>query len=208
MRGVDVVTRFSVRDWRWDAKVRTAFRASTPLRAQRGPAGHLRCARGPAQRSGAGVHRRHLAALQGALPAQRGQCCAQAARVRGARCGEVDLPAADARDGGRRRGPRARRAGANFPSVAAKLRDAEADVLAYLTFPVDHWKSISSTNAIPAPWRAMTCQSRCTPRSRRASARNHLQRHRLPATGYPNPRKPADSMVCAGRQLEAGEQRR
>jgi putative transposase len=36
----------------------------------------------------------------------------------------------------------------NFPSVAAKLRAAEADVLAYLTFPVDHWKSISSTNAI------------------------------------------------------------
>jgi putative transposase len=36
----------------------------------------------------------------------------------------------------------------NFPSVAAKLRAAETDVLAYLTFPVDHWKSISSTNAI------------------------------------------------------------
>ena len=36
----------------------------------------------------------------------------------------------------------------NFPSVAAKLRAAESDVLAYLTFPVDHWKSISSTNAI------------------------------------------------------------
>jgi transposase-like protein len=36
----------------------------------------------------------------------------------------------------------------NFPSVAAKLRAAEADVLAYLTFPVDHWKSISLPNAI------------------------------------------------------------
>jgi transposase-like protein len=36
----------------------------------------------------------------------------------------------------------------NFPSVAAKLRAAEADVLAYLTFPGDHWHSISSTNAI------------------------------------------------------------
>jgi putative transposase len=35
-----------------------------------------------------------------------------------------------------------------FPSVAAKLRAAEADVLAYLDFPVDHWRSISSTNAI------------------------------------------------------------
>jgi len=35
-----------------------------------------------------------------------------------------------------------------FPGVANKLRDAEADVLAYLDFPVDHWRSISSTSAI------------------------------------------------------------
>jgi transposase-like protein len=35
-----------------------------------------------------------------------------------------------------------------FPSLAAKLRAAENDVLAYLEFPVDHWRSISSTNAI------------------------------------------------------------
>jgi transposase-like protein len=36
----------------------------------------------------------------------------------------------------------------SFAKVAAKLRDAEADVLAYLAFPTDHWRSISSTNAI------------------------------------------------------------
>jgi transposase-like protein len=35
-----------------------------------------------------------------------------------------------------------------FPKVAEKLRTAEADVLAYLAFPVDHWRSVSSTNAI------------------------------------------------------------
>ncbi|MGH7749233.1 MAG: IS256 family transposase, partial [Candidatus Dormibacteria bacterium] len=35
-----------------------------------------------------------------------------------------------------------------FPRVAAHLRDAETDVLAHLAFPPDHWKSISSTNAI------------------------------------------------------------
>jgi putative transposase len=35
-----------------------------------------------------------------------------------------------------------------FPGVAAKLSAAESDVLAYLDFPVDHWRSISSTNAI------------------------------------------------------------
>jgi hypothetical protein len=35
-----------------------------------------------------------------------------------------------------------------FPTVAAKLRAAENDVLAYLDFPVDHRRSISSTNAI------------------------------------------------------------
>jgi transposase-like protein len=35
-----------------------------------------------------------------------------------------------------------------FPTVAAKLRAAEADGLVYLDFPVDHGRSISSTNAI------------------------------------------------------------
>ena len=35
-----------------------------------------------------------------------------------------------------------------FPKVAAQLRNAEADVLAYLDFPTDHWRSVSSTNAI------------------------------------------------------------
>ena len=45
--------------------------------------------------------------------------------------------------------PRAQRVGAALSRrVAAKLRAAEADVLAYLDFPVDHWRSISSTNAI------------------------------------------------------------
>jgi putative transposase len=35
-----------------------------------------------------------------------------------------------------------------FPRVAAKPSAAESDVLAYLDFPVDHWRSISSTNPI------------------------------------------------------------
>ena len=35
-----------------------------------------------------------------------------------------------------------------YPKVAALLRAAETDVLAYMSFPVDHWRSISSTNAI------------------------------------------------------------
>jgi hypothetical protein len=35
-----------------------------------------------------------------------------------------------------------------FAKVAEQLRAAESDVLAYMTFPADHWKSISSTNAI------------------------------------------------------------
>ena len=34
------------------------------------------------------------------------------------------------------------------PRVAQLLRDAEADVLAYLAFPREHWSAISSTNAI------------------------------------------------------------
>src|SRR5437879_2783850 len=35
-----------------------------------------------------------------------------------------------------------------FPRVADQLRVAEADVLAHLSYPMDHWGSISSTNAI------------------------------------------------------------
>jgi putative transposase len=35
-----------------------------------------------------------------------------------------------------------------FPKVAEQIRAAEHEVLAYLTFPPDHWRSISSTNAV------------------------------------------------------------
>lgn len=35
-----------------------------------------------------------------------------------------------------------------FPKVAELLRSAENDVLAYMNFPLDHWRSISSTSAI------------------------------------------------------------
>ncbi len=35
-----------------------------------------------------------------------------------------------------------------YPKVAELLRTAESDVLAYLAFPEEHWRSISSTNAI------------------------------------------------------------
>ncbi len=35
-----------------------------------------------------------------------------------------------------------------FPRVAKLVREAETDVLAYLSFPQDHWSAISSTNAI------------------------------------------------------------
>jgi putative transposase len=35
-----------------------------------------------------------------------------------------------------------------FAKAATLLRSAEADVLAYMSFPSDHWRSISSTNAI------------------------------------------------------------
>jgi transposase-like protein len=32
--------------------------------------------------------------------------------------------------------------------VAKLLRDAEADILSYLAFPSEHWRSIRSTNAL------------------------------------------------------------
>ena len=34
------------------------------------------------------------------------------------------------------------------PRVAKLLRDAESDILSYLTFPPEHWRSIRSTNAL------------------------------------------------------------
>ena len=36
----------------------------------------------------------------------------------------------------------------SHPKVAQLLRDAEEDLLAYLAFPSEHWRSISSTNAL------------------------------------------------------------
>jgi transposase-like protein len=35
-----------------------------------------------------------------------------------------------------------------YPKVAKLLRDAEADILSYLAFPSEHWRSIRSTNAL------------------------------------------------------------
>src|SRR5487761_1732322 len=35
-----------------------------------------------------------------------------------------------------------------YPKVAKLLRDAEQDILAYLAFPPEHWRSIRSTNAL------------------------------------------------------------
>ena len=35
-----------------------------------------------------------------------------------------------------------------YPKVAKLLRNAEADILSYLAFPSEHWRSIRSTNAL------------------------------------------------------------
>src|SRR5487761_1384264 len=35
-----------------------------------------------------------------------------------------------------------------YPKVAKLLRDAEQDILSYLAFPTEHWRSIRSTNAL------------------------------------------------------------
>ena len=35
-----------------------------------------------------------------------------------------------------------------YPKVAKLLRDAEQDILSFLTFPNEHWRSIRSTNAL------------------------------------------------------------
>jgi transposase-like protein len=35
-----------------------------------------------------------------------------------------------------------------YPKVARLLRDAEQDILSYLAFPTEHWRSIRSTNAL------------------------------------------------------------
>ena len=38
--------------------------------------------------------------------------------------------------------------GSRYPQVAAFLRDAEDDVLAYMAFPAEHWRRIHSTNVL------------------------------------------------------------
>lgn len=38
--------------------------------------------------------------------------------------------------------------GSRYPQVAALLRDAEDDVLAYMAFPAEHWSRIRSTNVL------------------------------------------------------------
>ena len=37
---------------------------------------------------------------------------------------------------------------ARFPKVAEMLLEAEEDILAYMTFPVEHWRQIHSTNPL------------------------------------------------------------
>ncbi len=36
--------------------------------------------------------------------------------------------------------------GRQFPAVAAMLRDAEEELLAFTVFPIGHWKKVWSTN--------------------------------------------------------------
>ena len=40
---------------------------------------------------------------------------------------------------------------AKLPRLAALLDEAEVDVLAFMTFPREHWDKISSTNPIERP---------------------------------------------------------
>jgi len=66
-----------------------------------------------------------------------------------------------------------------YPKVAELLRSAEADVLAYLAFPEEHWRSISSTNAIEASTPRLTAGPKVVASSQ--SAALPAPHHRGPA---------------------------
>jgi putative transposase len=46
-----------------------------------------------------------------------------------------------------------------FPRVAALMEAAEADVLAYLAFPREHWRRVPSGPGAPIPWSGSTARS-------------------------------------------------
>ena len=117
-------------------------------RARRGAAGDQRRPPGPQGRHRGGPAGGELAALPGALPAQRPGPGAQGGPADGGRHHPHRLRPA------RRRGAREqwRRVAdgfrQRFPRLAELMDEAEADVLAYLAFPPEHWRQIWSTNPL------------------------------------------------------------
>jgi len=145
-------------------------------------AGDLRCARGAEGRSRQGA-RRHLAALQGPLPAQtplahagKGQRQMVLAAINTAFAQEsFDTASAQWRlVADQLRG--------KFPKLAELMDGAETDVLAFMTFPKAHRTQIHSTNrssgSTPRSSGAPTssASSRMKPRSLGSSARCYSSR--------------------------------
>jgi len=54
-----------------------------------------------------------------------------------------------------------------FPTVAAMLRDAGADITAFAEFPKAHWRKVWSTN----PWSDSTVKSSAAPTRQEAELR-------------------------------------
>ena len=97
---------------------------------------------------GVGVPRRRLAALPGALHAQRARRGPQGQPGDGRRRDPHDLRPARRRPRARAVRGHRRHARQAAPQGRAMLRDAHDDLLAFTGFPAAHWKKIWSTNPL------------------------------------------------------------
>ena len=116
---------------------------------RRGPAGDQRCPPGPEGRDRGGAPGRELAALPGPLRPERPRRWCPRRRPRWSRRRSApsspSRTPASAREQWRKVADGFR---GRFPRLAALLDEAEADVLAYLAFPHEHWRQIWSNNPL------------------------------------------------------------
>ena len=118
-----------------------------PRPGRRAP-GHLRRPRGTAVLHRAGHDRLRLAALPGALHAERAGQGPPGLAGDGGRRHPHRLRPARRRRGGRPARLHRRQARSSVPAVETMLREAAVDICAFTAFPIAHWKKVWCTNPL------------------------------------------------------------
>jgi putative transposase len=120
---------------------------AAPARAARRQARHLRRPRGHQGRRRQ-ADERDLAALPGSYDAQRPRPCGKSSR----RVVSAFMATAFAQDSAEAAKAQWRRVAdqlrPKLPKLAAFMDEAETDVLAYMSFPAEHWSKLHSTNGL------------------------------------------------------------